>query len=125
MDKKNILLIFISLGIAAIGFYNFFVSKNPDNVGNSEDGIILFYQTGCSYCKIVDDYIKENNVEEKVVFQKKEVLSNQNNAALMSQKASICGLSLKNIGVPFLWTGEKCLIGDKDIVNFFQQEINK
>ena len=123
MNKKIILLILIGSAIV-IGAFSFFVTKNSDN-DNVESGMILFYQTGCSYCAIVDKYIEENNIAEKLSFQIKEVLSNKNNAVLMTQKASICGLSLKNVGVPFLRTGEECLIGDKDIVNFFKQEISK
>jgi hypothetical protein len=31
-----------------------------------------------------------------------------------------CELSQENVGVPFLWTGSECLMGDKDITTFFE-----
>ena len=45
--------------------------------------------------------------------------NNQNNAKELTEKARICGLPTDSIGVPFLWDGEKCFIGDQDIINFF------
>lgn len=84
--------------------------------------IILFYGDGCPHCAIVEEYIKENKIQDKISFVQKEVYYNQNNAGELEVKAKICGLSTDSIGVPFLWDGEKCLIGDQDIINFFKQK---
>ena len=34
----------------------------------TESQIILFYGMGCPHCAIVDEYLEENNVKEKVDF---------------------------------------------------------
>jgi thioredoxin-related protein len=121
MDKKYLLLILLLL--VAITLLLFFDKKeNQNNITETEDGIIFFYQTGCSFCNSVEKYIEDNKIEEKISIRKRDVL-NKSNSNLMTQKADICGLSMNNVGVPFLWTGEKCLIGEKDILNFFQSEI--
>jgi len=91
----------------------------------SADQIILFYGDGCPHCAIVEDYIKENNIIDKISFAQKEVYYNQNNAKELEAKAKICGLPTDSIGVPFLWDGEKCFIGDQDIINFFKQKTNE
>ena len=91
----------------------------------SESQIILFYGDGCPHCKIVEEYINESNIQNKISFAQKEVYYNQNNAKELEAKAKICGLPTDSIGVPFLWDGEKCLIGDQDIINFFKQKINR
>lgn len=91
----------------------------------SADQIILFYGDGCPHCAIVENYIKENSIKEKLFFKEKEVYYNRDNADELVQKAQICGIPTNSIGVPFLWDGEKCFIGDQDIINFFNQRINK
>jgi len=42
----------------------------------------------------------------------------------LEAKAKICELPTDSIGVPFLWDGKDCLIGDQDIINFFKQKTN-
>jgi len=96
-----------------------------DNQQTEESQIILFYGDGCPHCARVEDYIKENNIKEKLSFEEKEVYYNQNNAKELETKAKICGLPTGSIGVPFLWDGKKCLIGDEDVIKFFNQELGK
>ena len=86
--------------------------------------IILFYGDGCPHCAIVEEYIKENSIGDKISFAQKEVYYNQNNAKELGAKAKICELPTDSIGVPFLWDGKDCLIGDQDIINFFKQKTN-
>ncbi|MFA5359929.1 MAG: hypothetical protein WC349_03150 [Patescibacteria group bacterium] len=87
--------------------------------------IILFYGDGCPHCKIVEDYIGKNNIKEKFSFIQKEVYYNKTNANELGEKAKICGLATDSIGVPFLFDGKKCYIGDQDIINFFKQKTNE
>jgi glutaredoxin len=100
-------------------------SNNQENQQKEQSQIILFYGDGCPHCAIVEEYIKENNINDKISFAQKEVYYNQNNAKELEVKAKICGLETDSIGVPFLWDGEKCLIGDQDIINFFKQKTNE
>ena len=90
----------------------------------SESQIILFYGDGCPHCALLEEHIKENKFDEKIAFSQKEIYNNRANAKELEEKAKICGIPTDSIGVPFLWDGEKCLIGDEDIVNFFKQKIN-
>jgi len=87
--------------------------------------IILFYGDGCPHCEIVEEYIEKNNIKEKLSFVEKEVYYNKINANELGEKAKICGLPTNSIGVPFLFDGEKCFIGDQDIINFFKQKTNE
>ena len=89
------------------------------NKANSED-MILFYGDTCPHCKIVNDYIAENNVKERFKFRELEVYNNQANSRLMGKYATQCKLDTQNgLGVPFLFTGTECLMGDQDIINYF------
>lgn len=90
----------------------------------TEDQIIFFYGDGCPHCALVDEYLEKNNIAEKVSFSRKEVYHNRVNAKQLEEKAKACGMPTDSIGVPFLWDGEKCFVGDKEVIDFFKQKIN-
>lgn len=127
MNKKTLLIIVIAvLAVAGVllGFYFF----NKPEIDTS--GIILFYGEDCPHCKLVDDFITQNKVEEKVKFRRLEVpfgekTSSQlvENAKVLLEKLQACGLKTEQVGIPFLWDGKTCIIGDQDIIKFFQEKI--
>ncbi len=122
-------IIIPSILFVLVLFFSFFVlsqyKKDQASSGSTENEIIFFYGDGCPHCAIVEEYIKENKVNEKVAFSTKEVYKNRNNSKQLEEKAKICGMPTDSIGVPFLWDGEKCLVGDVDIIEFFKQKIIK
>jgi len=121
---------------AAVLVFSFFAlsqekNRNQAPVANTtiienqtSDQIIFFYGDGCPHCAIVEEYIKENNISDKISFAQKEVYHNQNNAKELESKAKICGIPTNSIGVPFLWDGSKCIIGDQPIIDFFKSKIS-
>jgi hypothetical protein len=88
-------------------------------------GIILFEGKDCDHCHAVDDFIAKNKVQEKVMFTRLEVFHDIDNADLLIDKARICGLDASEIGVPFLWDGGGCILGDIDVIQFFREKITK
>jgi glutaredoxin len=117
-NKGFILPAIIGLVFFAAIFFAFSKNNPPAN-----GQIILFYGDGCPHCINVDKFINDNKVEEKISFVRKEVFNNQKNAEEMAGKAKTCGLPTDTIGVPFLWTGSQCVLGDTDIINFFKEKI--
>jgi glutaredoxin len=132
MDKKilAVTVLFLAVSVSAV----IILAKNNNNradlanVGNNasqekagREPIILFYGDGCPHCAKVEEYLSKNNIKDKISFEEKEVYYNQSNAKELAEKAKICGLATNSIGVPFLWDGEKCYIGDKDVIKFFKQ----
>ncbi len=91
---------------------------------NSNKDIILFYKDGCPACGAVEDFLKHNNIESKVKFSKLNIHYNPLNSNLFLEKAKICGIEEKDLGVPFLWdnVNSKCLIGVEEIINFFKEK---
>jgi len=83
---------------------------------------ILFYSDSCPHCKIVEQYIKDNNVKNYLVFQELEVSSNPANAQLLVKKAGECGLPSEGLGVPFFYDGSNCFSGDQDIIKYFSSK---
>jgi len=131
MDKKTIIPTILFIAVFIFSFVillknreNNLANNTQENQQTEENQIILYYGDGCPHCAIVEEYIKENKIQDKISFTQKEVYYNQGNAKELEEKAKICGLPTNSIGVPFLWDGEDCLIGDQDIINFFKQKIN-
>jgi len=98
-------------------------SRNQNTNPPAEGTVILFYGDTCPHCQNVDDYLKENKVRERFSFQELEVYNNQKNAALLTKTAQTCGLDTSaGVGVPFLFDGQNCLVGDRDVINYFQNK---
>lgn len=87
---------------------------NPSNPTSSNPGLTLYYGDTCPHCKIVEEYVAINQLK----LNSKEVYNNEANANEMVERAKGCGLDTTSIGVPFLWTGHSCLIGDQPIIDF-------
>ncbi len=124
MNKKLLLttILFIAVLIFAIAL----LSQGKNEGEQSKQGqIILFYRNDCPYCVIVEEYIEQNNLEEKISLERKEVYYNKNNAHDLAEKAKICGLSADSIGVPFLWDGSECFVGGQEIIEFLKQQNNE
>ena len=85
-----------------------------------ESNIILFYSEYCSHCLVVKKYIQENKIGDKISFEMKDT---SQYAELLFEKASICGIDPDHVGVPFLFDGEKCFSGDKNIIDFFESKM--
>lgn len=98
------------------------------NVAPADDNaeIILFFTKTCPHCKIVEQYIADNNIREKLSFSEREVSSDKAGGALMTKKQEECLADKKYVGsVPFLWTKEKCYLGQDEIIQFFKDKTNE
>ncbi|MFA5109324.1 MAG: hypothetical protein WC458_02170 [Patescibacteria group bacterium] len=114
-EKKYWLIIIILAAI--VGLLMLFL-----NGKEAKSELILFYSDSCPHCQNVEKYINDNGVKNQLGFQELEVSQNKNNSALLVKKAHQCGLDVNSgIGVPFFFDGEKCLLGDQDIIAYFEK----
>ncbi|MDD3006229.1 MAG: hypothetical protein PHX30_01455 [Candidatus Pacebacteria bacterium] len=91
----------------------------------SDSPIVFYFGYKCPHCKIVEKYLADNEVADKIGFSMKEVYKNPDNADEVFARAELCGIEKKNLGVPFLWDGEKCYQGDEDIIEFFKVKMQE
>ena len=87
--------------------------------------LILYYGQACPHCHVVEDYLSHNNITQKLQLISKEVYNDQANANELMTVAKSCGLSTEDIGVPLLWNGHQCIIGDQPIIDFLNNKINQ
>lgn len=114
--KNSKLYLFGGLAILLIAAAATVALKKPEPAG-----MILFYGDTCPHCQAVEQYINANNIQTRLKFQELEVYHNQSNAELLGQYAKHCGLDTKAIGVPFFFTGQTCIVGQDEIINYFKQ----
>lgn len=129
-----IIILIIFVGIGAIIIYHnynqasFNKTNDLNDVNDLNDfnvtGIVLYYSKTCPHCQNVEEFITANNIASQVNFTEKEVSENKNNAEEMLALAKKCNISASSVGVPFLWDGNVCILGDQDIINFFKAQVN-
>jgi len=133
MMKKGVKMryIVIFLGMLAIVFFGLGAanlnkekkSQPKPNSSASTNQLILYYGQGCPHCARVEEFIEQNKVKEKIALEEKEVWYDSRNAKEMVERAKSCRISENELGVPFLWDGQHCLIGDTDIIAFLKKKM--
>jgi len=102
------------------------VNGDTSKVDEITAGLLLFTSDTCPHCKIVEQYIQENNITSKIFFTQLKV-SNETkdiaNVETMQKVAKKCGISSSELGVPLFWDGQRCFIGDADITSYFKSKI--
>ena len=115
---RKVIITFISFWILVIaGLYWLSIIKN--------DQVIFFYSENCPHCKLVEQFMQDNHVIDKYPMIMKEIINNEMNRKDLFKKARVCGLNNKKLGVPLLFDKKDCYVGDKNIINYLQQRINK
>lgn len=129
MQKKEFILltIFIFLIIALVFFFLSLLSSSdkPEvkSVLNPGEEIIIFSGDVCPDCHLVEAYIVENKINERLNISIKEVYSNLNNAHLYEDKFKRCNPEPETKSVPMLWDNSFCLIGPSQIIPYLNSKI--
>lgn len=103
-----------------IGFY-FLTSKKPTS------DYILFYGSTCPHCKIVEEFISTNQIDQKIKINQLEVYENQSNSSLFAGMVKeICPDQLQTEGLPVPFfidqKDKKCIIGDSTITEYLSEK---
>ena len=136
MDKIVILIIIVVVSAGAIFWaVQSGIFSGPAPLIPVPEGALLFFGQNCPHCKIVEDFIIANNIDQKVKFSRLEIPFNgktspqlESNAKLLIQLAQGCKIDVsKGVSIPFLYdpsagSGQagKCLVGQDDVINFFK-----
>ncbi len=115
LKKKNKPWIITALIVIVLGLFLLWgrLSRRPE--------MILFHSSSCPHCLIVEQYINDNNIRSKYQFRELEVSGNQENSNRLIATAKKCGLDTsRSVSIPLFFDGQKCFIGDEEIINFFK-----
>lgn len=132
--KKNLLITIIVIvlvvcaGLVYFGYsggslQRIFPSKSQTDLSST----ILFFGNGCPHCANVEKFISDNKITDNIKITMSEVpygnndnSSLEDNAKILGQVATKCGIQANQVGIPFLWDGKTCTVGDVDIIKYFQ-----
>jgi glutaredoxin len=98
------------------------IYDNPD--------LIFYWGDGCPHCENVEKWLTENNSDNKLKINYKEVYDNKNNQTEFYNTAKqYCSeiIDNGNIGVPtgFDPVSQKCIQGDTPIIGFLSDKLTK
>jgi glutaredoxin len=96
-------------------------NKQKETLLLNNDTIIFYYGITCPHCKIVEQYISDNNINAKLDIIKKEVYENRTNAVELQRTAAVCEIASDEIGVPFMYYDSSCYVGDSDVIELLKR----
>lgn len=120
LEKKTVIILVSTLiAISGLVYWGLQEEQQPTE---DPSAIVYYYGEGCPHCKVINDFLVENNIAEKVSFEKKEVWNNKSNASEMSRRAKVCNIKPEGMGVPFVYAAGQCFIGEPDVKKFFSEK---
>ena len=133
MDKKALIIIGVILVIGfGVGVWLYNTADSAREAGEKlvepitevtlPEGYLFFYGLECPHCQKVEEFLNSNDVANKMTYTKFEVWHNEENRNLMLQAAKNCQLKVKDVGVPFIYDGQQCIIGEMETINFFKEK---
>jgi len=125
---KQIILAFVVLmAVLLLGYYLKSnpqlpkINNQPIVSSNSISGNLLFVSETCPHCQNVEEWLDDNpDIKTKAKLDSK-FISDDQNKKLLAQKAQECQLDgSKGIGVPFVYSEGKCIMGDSEIIDYLK-----
>jgi hypothetical protein len=124
MNKGLIIFLIIFAVVAGIVTTIILTVHGTGKTTTSQTNRVFYYGSTCPHCKIVEEFIKANNVKTKYDFSEKEVYGSKSNADELIKRGRECGLDENSVGaVPMFWNNGTCIVGDQPIIDFFKQQI--
>jgi len=117
--KKINYIIFLVIAVMTLAACSQPQVKTVETEPSLPPGKIFFFSKTCPHCTLVEQYITENNIRQKIYFVARDITSDQEAYRLMPVVGRRCGLMENNLGVPLFWDGEKCYLGKDKIINYF------
>lgn len=129
-----IVVAIVIVSLIGIDFYNSAKPVDPDVCNpvsykidseevNLPSGIVFYYGITCPHCKIVEEFMEESNIEEKISISQREVYENATAAQEMMELQKAGKLPANYVGaVPLLYDNKTLYLGDKDIICILKQK---
>lgn len=102
-------------------------TSNMKDIINPDYDIAYYYWLTCPHCVELNKYFEENDIYDKVEFEKKEIFVNTTNAKEFSTVISMLGLDPATVWVPFMYekTTKEHFIGGNTIIEFIESKISE
>lgn len=118
------ILLVIALAYGGKMIYKISLPDYPD----SEADLILYWGKGCPHCENVKNYIKENNLDDKLKIAYREVYYDNGNQMKLEETVKLCPDvdTSQGIGVPMSFdpNEKKCILGDTPAIDWLKNKVN-
>lgn len=124
MHRKLVVAALVLIAACALAAAAFFLPAqqvSPVQPAGHGTALVLYYGDGCPHCANVEAFIKKNEAVAALPIERKEVYHDRANATELAGRAASCGLPSDSIGVPFLWDGAQCYVGDAPVISYLSQ----
>ena len=125
MKTKNILIAGGIVLALVLGFFFFGKKEKESSVAgvSSDTPVILYTTKTCSHCKVVKDWLAENDpIKAKSALIEKDANSFGVTDEMLG-KMKECGLDTsQGIRVPFLYDNGECFLGDSPVIDHLSQK---
>lgn len=93
----------------------------------ADSNTVIYVGDGCPHCAKIEEYVKNNQIDEKISLDLKEVWYNKDNANELNKTADVCKIPQNDLGVPLLLdqANSKCYVGEVEITNFLSSKVNE
>ncbi len=121
--QKVVFGFFAIAAVVIAGLFIVYLNTTGKAVYTPGNETIFFYGDSCAHCKIVEEFMAENNITSKIPIIMKESFSNETNAKELINTGNYCKLPKENIGaVPLLYADGQCYLGDVDIIDYLKNK---
>jgi glutaredoxin len=128
--KKDVLTVLVIIVVIIVAFKLIFrkpAVSTPATINQPTTDLNLFYGDTCPHCKNVENFIAQNNIDQKIKIGKYEVYEDKSNATLMATMVKqVCPDKLDSQGlpVPFLidQKDKTCTTGDTPVIDYLTQK---
>lgn len=120
--QKIVVGFFVISLLIILSLYFVYINKpiTPPQAGE----IIFYYGITCPHCKLVEQWMADNNFTQKINITQKEVYENPANAKELIAAGNICKIDKQYLGaVPLVYSDGKCYLGDVDSISFLKTKI--
>ncbi len=83
-------------------------------------GKFYFYADSCPHCVVVNEYIRDNKVRQKLYFITQNAGTDQYSVNLLHSIGKRCAINEADLAVPLFWDGQKCYLGEEGVISYFQ-----
>jgi hypothetical protein len=103
-------------------------SITPDYSQYQNSDLVLFWSKDCSHCQNVENWLKENNLDNKLKIISKQIDDNQSTyEELLNLVKENCPnlMESNNVGVPISFdpVNKQCIQGDTTIIEFLSSKL--
>lgn len=122
---KTILILLVAVGCLIADIASLASSVASSNSTASKKlSLVLFYSIECPHCREIINFMRDKKLDTRATIEQKEISTDAGNRNEFLRIVKGCDVKLSAVPLPVLWTGQKCLIGDEEVMKYFAEEFH-